>query len=64
MASRYYGVDIGGDMPTDVTEAGSTTSKNIELVVVYDATGMNKLAVLMALQALENYITQDTWPPV
>lgn len=64
MATRFYGIDIGGDMPNDVTEAGSTTSKNIELAVVYDASGMDKKTVLIALEALYYYVSQDTWPPV
>ncbi|MFO1465858.1 MAG: hypothetical protein U1F35_05370 [Steroidobacteraceae bacterium] len=64
MTDRFYGVDIGGDMPSDVTEASSTTSKNIELRVTYDATGQSKLTVLLALEALTNYVSQDIWPPV
>lgn len=63
MANRYYGVDIGGGMPTDVTESGSTTSKPVELVVDVSATGVNKMQVLKAIEALEYYITTDTWPP-
>lgn len=64
MATRYYGVNVGGDMPTDVSEAGSTTSRPVELVLTYDATGMNKMQALKALEAIQNYISQDTWPPV
>lgn len=64
MSNRYYGVDLGGDMPTDVTEAGSSTAKALEFVVTYDATGMNRTKVLLALGAIYNYIAQDTWPTV
>lgn len=64
MADRFYGIDIGGDMPADVSEAASTTSKNIELRVTYDAAGMSKLMVLQALEAAYYYVSQDTWPPV
>lgn len=63
MADRYYGAPIGADMATDVTEAGSTTSAAVELRVTYDATGANKMEVLKALGAIEQAITQDTWPP-
>lgn len=63
MATRYYGADIGATMPNQVTEAGSTTSKNIELAVVYDATGMDKQKVLNALEAFKSYLLQDTYPP-
>lgn len=64
MADRYYGIDLGGDMPTDVTEASSTTSKAIELRVTYTTTGLTKTDVLKAIEALEYYVTTDTWPPV
>lgn len=63
MATRFFGVNIGGSMPSDVSEAGSTTSRSVELSVVYDATGANKVQVLRAIKAIENYIIQDTWPP-
>ena len=63
MATRYYGVNVGGKMPTDVSEAGSTTSRTVELAVVYDATGANKVQVLDAIEAIKNYIIQDTYPP-
>lgn len=59
MASRYYGVSVGGGLPADVTESGSTTSKKIELVVDLTATGLNKIQLLKALEALQNYIIQD-----
>lgn len=64
MTTRYYGADIGATMPNHVTEASSTTSKNIEVQVVYDAAGMDKQKVINALEAVVNYIETDTWPPV
>ena len=63
MANRYYGVSIGGGMPTEVTEAGSTTSKDVELAVNLSASGADRTQVLKALEAIQNYITTDTWPP-
>lgn len=63
MATRFYGVNVGGGMPTDVSEAGSTTSRTVELSVVYDATGANKTEVLKAIEAIKNYIATDTYPP-
>ena len=59
MASRYYGCEVGAGLPADITESGSTTSKKIELVVDLTASGLNKIAVLKALKALEGYIIQD-----
>ena len=65
MADRFYQVQIGGDMHNDVTEAGaSTPAVPVELRVTYDATGANKVQILKALEAIQQYITQDTWPPV
>lgn len=64
MADRFYGVDLGGNMPTEVTEAASTTSKAIELRVTYTTTGLTKMDVLRAMEALEGYLVRDTWPPV
>lgn len=63
MATRYYGVNIGGYLPKDVSEAGSTTSRTVELAVVYDATGADKNEVLKAIEAIKNYIVSDTYPP-
>lgn len=65
MADRFYQVQIGGDMPGDVTEAAATSAGvPVELRVTYDATGANKVQILKAIDALKQYITTDTWPPV
>lgn len=62
MASRYYGVPRGGDNKTDVTEAASTNSKDIELVV--DLTNSpSREQVLKAIEALKAYILNGNWPP-
>lgn len=63
MADRYYGVALGGELPVDVTEAGTTTSAAIELRVTYDASGASRQLVLNAVEAIRNYLIQDTWPP-
>lgn len=62
MSTRYYGADIGVG-PADVTESGSTTSKAVELAVVYTTSGLTKTDVLKALEAIEYKITTDPWPP-
>ena len=72
MADRYYGLNVGAyatsSVPAGVdgavSEASSTTSRPIELRVTYDATGINKVEVLKAIELLEYYITKDNWPPV
>ncbi|MDB5433552.1 MAG: hypothetical protein JWP35_4668 [Caulobacter sp.] len=63
MASRYYGVDVGGQLPQDVTQGAATTSKKIELAVDLTATNLNKLEVLKALEALSTHINVNIWPP-
>jgi len=64
MATRYYGANIGAMTHSDVLEQSSTTSRTVEVQVVYDATGANKFAVIAALEAIEQLIVKDTWPPV
>ncbi len=65
MANRFYSVQIGGGMKTDVTETTTTTAgAPFELRVTYDATGNSKVATLKALEALTQRLTEDTWPPV
>lgn len=62
MTTRYYGADLGVG-PADVTESSSTTSKAVELAVVFTTTGMTKTDVLKALEAIEAKVTVDPWPP-
>lgn len=62
MADRYYGVAIGGRLPQDVTEAGTTTSAAVELRIS-DSAYDSKLLVLNALEAIETYLqTKETEP--
>lgn len=64
MADRFYGVALGGQQPKDVTEGGATggASAPIELRI-NDTVYGNKLQVLMALEAIENYLaTKETSP--
>lgn len=63
MATRYFGAPFGADVSSDVTEAAATTSLSVELAVVYDATNNSKLATLRALDAIRQYIVEDSWPP-
>lgn len=64
MADRYYSVNLGEEMESGVTEGGSSTAgDSIEVRVTYDATGMNKHAVLRGLDTIKRYILRDTFPP-
>lgn len=63
MTTRYYGASIGATMPADVVEATSTNSVNIELVVIFTASGMDKQKLLNAVNAIYDRIVDDNWPP-
>jgi len=62
MANHYYGVTIPGAKIGDVTKSTSTTSKNVELVVLDGVTGMTKHQLLKALEAIVDYVTTDSAP--
>jgi hypothetical protein len=63
MAVRYYGVDVGGQGPKDVTVNSSTTSSDVELAV--DDTNLTagdvdkKLFVRIAVEAILQRLEQD-----
>jgi hypothetical protein len=62
MALRYFGIE-GGQPDTTVTDASSTTSKDIELVVDL-AASLNLSQVLDAVERIKDYITRSAkWPP-
>ena len=63
MADRFYGIDRGEQGVRNVTEgAGSTATTDVEVRVDL-AANMSKMEVLLALEAIKEAITQDTWPP-
>ncbi len=65
MASRYYGVNIGGQGPADVSISASTTNRDIELVVddtnlpAADVTA--KHVITDAMEALRAALEQDAY---
>lgn len=62
MADRFYGVAVGGQLATDVTEAASTNSTAIELRVA-DSAYSNKQAVRAAVKAILMHLdTVETDP--
>lgn len=62
MADVFYGVAVGGKLPTDVTEDTSTTSAAIELRVA-DSAYTNKLYVIEGLRAILHHLeTVETSP--
>lgn len=62
MADRFYGVALGGQQPSNVTEAASTTSAVVELRI-NDTVYSSPLLVQLALEAIKNYIqTKETHP--
>jgi len=62
MADRFYSVVKGEHFPSQVTEGSSTSSEAIELRVS-DTIYTNKIDVILALEAIKNYlITVETSP--
>lgn len=63
MASRFYGINVGGMQPKDVTESGSTTSSAIELQI--DLTKCtDKLQAVQLVEALQNYLQTTESNPI
>lgn len=61
MASRYYALDLGGNI-TQVTEDSSTQSKTVEVAIDL-ADGATRQEVFNALENIKNFILQDIYPP-
>lgn len=65
MASKYYGVDVGGQAPADVTVGSSTGSKDVELVVLdtnIPAASIDaKTVILEALEAIRLTVEQTDY---
>jgi len=62
MADKFYSVDLGGKIPSQVTEGAATSGKAIELRVS-DTVYASKMGVLLGLEAIEDYIiTKETNP--
>lgn len=62
MATRKYGIDLGGSEESVTEGAGLATTKGMELTVDL-AKFDSKQSVLSAIRHLKNYIAEDTWPP-
>lgn len=62
MADRFYSIVLGEQLPSKVTEGGSTSSEAVE-VRVADSIYANKKAVILGLEAIKQYlITKETTP--
>lgn len=65
MAVRYYGVNVGGQGPADVTIDTSTTSSDVELAVTdtnIAAAGSDaKTVIAEALEAIRLSVEQDSY---
>lgn len=65
MAAKFYGVSLGDNNlgPTRVSTGSSTTSKQFEFSIANTTlSGMSKVQILLALEAIEAAVTQDTDP--
>lgn len=66
MAERYYGLDLG-QTKNNVTE-GSSSTATLDVEVRVDLAGVNAAGqgrqdVIIALNNIIQYITEDNWPP-
>jgi len=62
MADRFYSVVKGEGLPHQVTEGSSTSSEAVELRVA-DSIYADRLAVIIGVRALLNYLeTKETTP--
>ena len=64
MANRFYNAALGAQIAEEVAEGAADTSLYVSFRVTYDATGNSQEMTLLALEAIKQAITQDTWPPV
>lgn len=63
MADRFYSVILGEHNPHQVTEGSSTSSEAIELRVS-DTIYTNKIDVILALEAIANYLKVKETSPI
>ena len=63
MADRFYSVILGEHLPVSVTEGSSTSSEAIELRVA-DSIYTKKMDVILALEAIRNYIRIKETSPI
>ena len=63
MADRFFGVVVGGQLTTDVSEAASTTSRAVELRI-NDSAYTDKQLVLNAVEAIRSYLIAKETNPI
>jgi hypothetical protein len=64
MAERFWNAPLGAQIPQEVAEGASDTLQYVSVRCTFDATGNSKELALLAINAVRDYILQDTWPPV
>lgn len=65
MTDRFYYCEFGTTMKSGVTEAAADdAAKDVSVRITYDATANSKAATLAAIEAIQQKILEDTWPPV
>ena len=63
MADRFYSVILGEHLPVHVTEGAATSAEAIELRVA-DTIYTNKMDVILAIEAIRNYIRLKETSPI
>lgn len=57
MATYFFGINNGAGSMGNITEAATTTSKDVEVVINTTANVPSKEELLLAVQKLNDYIT-------
>lgn len=63
MASRFYGVNVGGMQPKDVVESAATNTTAVELQVDLSKV-TDKLQVIQEVEAILNYLRTTESNPI
>ena len=53
----YFGINVGAGVTDGVTENSTTTSKDVEVVINTNANIPNRAQLMIAVQALVDYIS-------
>jgi hypothetical protein len=62
MSDHFIGVTTPGAHVTGVLTGTSTISANVELRIHDGVTGLNKTAVLLAIETIKNHVTTANAP--
>lgn len=56
----YFGINVGAGAMGGVTEQGTTTSKDVEVVINTNANVPTKNDLIQAIEKIQSYLVTDT----